>query len=128
MKRFLIFVKKETLQILRDYRTMLIVIMMPAVQIILFGFALSTEVNNVDVAIYAPQCGNTARNIADRVSANPYMNFKGYIESTDEIDKKMRNGNIDIAIAIDNGIDKVEAGTSPQKTVILWRQIPHPDM
>ena len=128
MKRFLIFVKKETLQILRDYRTMLIVIMMPAVQIILFGFALSTEVNNVDVAIYAPQCGNTARNIADRVSANPYMNFKCYIESTDEIDKKMRNGNIDIAIAIDNGIDKVEAGTSridkveagtsPQKTVI----------
>ena len=111
MKRFLIFVKKETLQILRDYRTMLIVIMMPAVQIILFGFALSTEVNNVDVAIYAPQRGNTARNIADRVSANPYMNFKGY-------DKKMRNGNIDIAIAIDNGIDKVEAGTSPQKTVI----------
>ena len=40
MKRFLIFVKKETLQILRDYRTMLIVILMPAVQIILFGFAL----------------------------------------------------------------------------------------
>ena len=113
MKRFLIFVKKETLQILRDYRTMLIAIMMPAVQIILFGFALSTEVNNVDVAIYAPQRGNTARDIADRVSANPYMNFKGYIKSTDEIDKKMRNGNIDIAIAIDNGI-----GTSPQKTVI----------
>ena len=112
MKRFLIFVKKETLQILRDYRTMLIVILMPAVQIILFGFALSTEVNNVDVAIYAPQRGNTARRIADRIAANPYMNFKGYIKSTDEIDKKMRNGNIDIAIAIDNGIDKVEAGTS----------------
>ena len=110
MKRFLIFVKKETLQILRDYRTMLIVILMPAVQIILFGFALSTEVNNVDVAIYAPQRGNTARRIADRIAANPYMNFKGYIKSTDEIDKKMRNGNIDIAIAIDNGIDKVEAG------------------
>ena len=104
MKRFLIFVKKETLQILRDYRTMLIVILMPAVQIILFGFALSTEVNNVDVAIYAPQRGNTARRIADRIAANPYMNFKGYIKSTDEIDKKMRNGNIDIAIAIDNGI------------------------
>ena len=118
MKRFLIFVKKETLQILRDYRTMLIVILMPAVQIILFGFALSTEVNNVDVAIYAPQRGNTARRIADRIAANPYMNFKGYIKSTDEIDKKMRNGNIDIAIAIDNGIDKVEAETSPQKTVI----------
>lgn len=118
MKRFLIFVKKETLQILRDYRTMLIVILMPAVQIILFGFALSTEVNNVDVAIYAPQRGNTARRIADRIAANPYMNFKGYIKSTDEIDKKIRNGNIDIAIAIDNGIDKVEAETSPQKTVI----------
>ena len=118
MKRFLIFVKKETLQILRDYRTMLIVILMPAVQIILFGFALSTEVNNVDVAIYAPQRGNTARRIADRIAANPYMNFKGYLESAKEIDSRMKSGNIDIAVAINDKIDKVYAQTTSPVTVV----------
>ena len=41
MNRFFVFVKKETLQILRDSRTMLIIIMMPVMQIVLFGFAIS---------------------------------------------------------------------------------------
>lgn len=118
MKRFLIFVKKETLQILRDYRTMLIIILMPAVEIVLFGFALSTEVNNVDVAIYAPHRGNTTDEIANRISANPYMNFKGYLSSTEEIDRQMKKDDIDIAIAIGKDIDKVAAGNMPPKTVI----------
>ena len=45
MGGFLSFVKKEALHILRDSRTMLIALLMPVVQILLFGFAISTEVN-----------------------------------------------------------------------------------
>ena len=44
MREFGAFVKKEFYHILRDKRTMLIVLVMPVVLIILFGFALSTEV------------------------------------------------------------------------------------
>ena len=51
---FASFVKKETLHILRDKRTMLIVMLIPVVLMVLFGFAISTEVNNVNVAVVAP--------------------------------------------------------------------------
>ena len=44
MKQFIAFVKKEFYHIFRDRRTMLILLGMPVVQIILFGFAISTEV------------------------------------------------------------------------------------
>ena len=54
MKQFIAFVKKEFHHILRDRRTMLILIGMPIVQIILFGFAISTEVRNVQTAILTP--------------------------------------------------------------------------
>ena len=57
MRGFLKFVKKETLHILRDSRTMLIALLMPVVQILLFGFAISTEVNNVNVAVVVPGQG-----------------------------------------------------------------------
>ena len=53
MRGFGSFVRKEMLHILRDRRTMLIVLLMPVVQMLLFGFAISTEVNNVDFAVVA---------------------------------------------------------------------------
>lgn len=43
MKQFIAFVRKEFHHILRDRRTMLILIGMPIVQIILFGFAISPK-------------------------------------------------------------------------------------
>ena len=54
MGGFLSFVRKETLHIVRDPRTMLVVLGIPVVQLLLFGFAISTEVNNVNVAVVAP--------------------------------------------------------------------------
>ena len=47
MKQFIAFVKKEFYNIFSDRRTMLIIFGMPVVEIILFGFAISTEVKNV---------------------------------------------------------------------------------
>ena len=55
MKQFIAFVKKEFFHIFRDRRTMLILLGMPVVQIILFGFAITTEVKNVRVGVLDPQ-------------------------------------------------------------------------
>ena len=54
MKQFIAFVRKEFFHIFRDRRTMLILLGMPVVQIILFGFAITTEVRNVRVAVLDP--------------------------------------------------------------------------
>ena len=54
MKQFFAFVRKEFYHIFRDRRTMLILLGMPVVQIILFGFAISTEVKNVRVVVLDP--------------------------------------------------------------------------
>ena len=52
MKQFISLVKKEFHHILRDRRTMFILLGMPIVQIILFGFALTNEVKNARIAIF----------------------------------------------------------------------------
>ena len=49
MKQLLSFIKKEVLHILRDKRTILILLIMPVVQIMLFGFAMTMEVKNIKV-------------------------------------------------------------------------------
>ena len=83
MGGFWSFVKKETLHILRDPRTMLIVLGMPVVQLLLFGFAISTEVNNIDVAIVAPHPSEAVRHCVARLEANPYFTLRGGISGAE---------------------------------------------
>ena len=73
MGGFLSFVKKEALHILRDKRTMLIVLLLPIVQILLFGFAISTEMNNIDFAVVAPNRTETIRQQIERMESVFYI-------------------------------------------------------
>ena len=65
MRQFIAFIKKEFYHIFRDRRTMLILLGMPVVQIILFGFAISTEVKNVRLAVLDPSNDVVTRKIID---------------------------------------------------------------
>ncbi len=105
MGGFLSFVKKETLHIVRDPRTMLIALLMPVVQILLFGFAISTEVNNVNVAVVAPRPGETIRQIVMRIGASSYLTFKGFIPASD-IDRTLRAGDADAVVVFADDYDR----------------------
>ena len=106
MGGFLSFVKKEALHILRDKRTMLIVLLLPIVQILLFGFAISTEMNNVDFAVVAPNRTETIRQQIERMEANPYFTFKGYISQA-EIDDVLRKGDVTAVVVFSEDYDRL---------------------
>lgn len=100
---FIPFVKKETLHILRDSRTMIIVLLIPVILMFLFGFAISTEVNNVNVVAVTPIQNDYVREVLSRVSENPYMTFNGCIAPGD-IDASLRQGKADAVIVFSNDI------------------------
>ena len=76
MKQFISFVRKEFYHIFRDLRTMLILLGMPVVQIILFGFAITTEVKNVKVAVLDFSKDVSTRQIIDKLDASDYFNVR----------------------------------------------------
>lgn len=98
MKQFIAFVRKEFFHIFRDRRTMLILLGMPIVQIILFGFAITTEVKNVRVAVLDPSNDVVTRQIIDRVDASEYFTVIRSLYSPEEADHFFRKGDIDMAI------------------------------
>lgn len=98
MKQFIAFVRKEFFHIFRDRRTMLILMGMPIVQIILFGFAITTEVKNVRVAVLDPSNDVVTRRIIDRVDASEYFTVTRRLHSPEEADRFFRSGDIDMAI------------------------------
>ena len=105
---FLSFVKKESLHILRDVRTMMIVLLIPVVLMILFGFAISTEVNNLNVAIVAPNRTEGVRQVVERLANNPYFTIVDYNSSID-IDKVLRSGNADAVVVFDKNYEHLIA-------------------
>ena len=98
MKQFIAFVRKEFFHIFRDRRTMLILLGMPVVQIILFGFAITTEVKNVCVAILDPSNDVVTRRIIDRLDASEYFSVTTNLNTPDEVEKSFRRGDIDLAV------------------------------
>lgn len=101
---FMPFVKKESLHILRDKRTMLVVILLPVVLMVLFGFAISTEVNNINVAVVAPNRTDAVVDAIHRIVANDYFTFKGYINPSD-IDSKLRSGEVGAIVCFASDYD-----------------------
>ena len=52
MKQLFPFIRKEFYHVLRDRRVLLMLFALPIVQVLLFGFALSTEIKNTKVAVF----------------------------------------------------------------------------
>lgn len=98
-------IKKESTHILRDKRTMLIVMLIPVVLMVLFGFAISTEVNNINIAIVAPERTDGVNDAVQRLDNNDYFTFKGYI-SPDEIDYYLRSGKANAVIVFATDYDR----------------------
>lgn len=98
MKQFIAFVTKEFYHITRDYRTMLILLVMPVVQIILFGFALSNEVRNVNLTLLLPDRDAITTRIIHRLDASPYFTVTGIIDTDRDIDPAFQSGNTDMVL------------------------------
>ncbi|WP_436416062.1 ABC transporter permease [Petrimonas sp.] len=106
MKQFLAFVKKEFYHILRDGRTMLILLGMPVAQILLFGFAINMEVQNIRTAIFDPAQDATTTQISQRIAANRYFKMYDYVHSFDEINRLLQQGEIDVAVVYEQNFNE----------------------
>lgn len=104
MRQFTAFVKKEFCHVFRDVRTVLILVVMPIVQIILFGFAISTEVQNVNVAILAPEMGSRTGRLIERLDVNRYFTVTGLLSDDSEIEKAFRKG-ADMVLALSSDFE-----------------------
>ena len=98
MKQFIAFVNKEFRHIIRDNRTLLIIIGMPIVEILLFGFAINMEVQNITVAFYDPSPDAITTGITERIKENSYFNNQGNMQSMTKIEEAMQKGDLDLAV------------------------------
>lgn len=98
MKQLITFVKKEFHHILRDTRSMLVLIGLPIVQLLLFGFAITTEVRNANIAILDNSKDEVTQSIITKIESSQYFDIDRTIISNDQIEKAFKSGRIKLAI------------------------------
>lgn len=98
MKQFISFVKKEFYHIFRDRRTMFILLGMPVVQIIIFGFALTNEVKNSRIAILDNSKDAATASLTAELDASRYFDLGKNLTDPRQMEEEFRKGRIKMAI------------------------------
>jgi len=98
MKQFISFVIKETKHILRDKRTMLILFGMPVVMMLLFGFAITTDVKNVRTVVVTSQMDHQTQQAVERLSQSEYFTIIRTVATPQEAEQLIRSQQADMAL------------------------------
>lgn len=120
MKEFWSFIIKETKHITRDVRTMLILFGMPIVQMLIFGFAISTDVRNVRTVVVTSQVDHQTQRIVEALDQSEYFNVMYHVHTPAEAEQLIRNQKADMGVVFSydfasrhDGVQLITDGTDP---------------
>lgn len=100
LKRFLSIIKKEFIQIKRDKASFGIALVMPIIMMLLFGYAVSTELDNISMIVLDQSRSVDSRDLVESFKNTAYFNVKENVDSIDEIYKEIDTGKAHAAVII----------------------------
>jgi len=103
MNRFKGFLYKEFLRIFRDVRSMLILFGMPVVQILIFGFAITNEIKDVQIAIIDNAKDEVSREITQKLISSGYFLLNNNLGDYNDIEESFRSGEIKEVVIFESG-------------------------
>jgi ABC-2 type transport system permease protein len=106
MNRFLGFVKKEFLHIFRDYRTLFILFGIPVAQILIFGYAVSTDIKNAGVAFLDLSKDEVTQELTNKIISSGFFRNTGNLLNYNEIDKVFKKGKTKAVIIFEENFGK----------------------
>jgi len=120
MKQFVSFIIKETRHILRDKRTMLILFGMPVVMMLLFGFAITTDVKNVRTVVVTSQMDHQTQKAVERLAQSEYFTITATAATPQEAERLIRSQKADMAVVFahdyasrNKGLQLIVDGSDP---------------
>ena len=120
MKQFISFVIKEAKHIMRDKRTMLILFGIPVVLMLLFGFAITTEVKDVRTVVVTSQMDHLTQAAVERLAQSEYFTITHTVSTPQEAERLVRSQKADMAMVFSHdfaskkdGIQLIVDGSDP---------------
>ncbi|MCH8248691.1 MAG: ABC transporter permease [Proteobacteria bacterium] len=106
LSRLNAIIKKEILQLSRDKLTFGMVFGLPIIQILLFGYAINTDVRNLKTAVANQANTHLSRQFVSELRASQVVRIVATAETTAELESLLRRGKISIGIVIPADFDR----------------------
>jgi ABC-2 type transport system permease protein len=118
--RALVIAWKELLQLRRDRLTLAMMAVLPVVQLLLFGYAINTDVRHIPTLVDDHDRSAESRDLARRMEATGFYDLVGEVHGYDEIDRALRSGEARVALVVPArfGAD-VQAGRTAQVQLVV---------
>lgn len=105
MKQFLTFFRKEFYHVFRDRKTLLLLFGLPIAQILLFGFALTTEIKDAQIVICDNAHDPASKRIIQKLEANTHFDIGEYVSDESLIEPTFKKGKVKIAVIFPSGFN-----------------------
>lgn len=104
MSRLLALALKELLQLRRDRLTLGMMVMIPVLQLLLFGWAINTDVRHMHTVVLDHDRSASSRDLVRRMEVTGYYDIVGHVRSYEEIETALRRGEARLAIVLPAGM------------------------
>jgi len=118
--RIIPIIRKEIIHILRDPRSLIIIFIMPTLMILLFGYAITFDIQDIKIAVLDQDRSQSSRQLIEKFTNTDYFKISGELTSRDKIEPLMMHRKIVAAIIIPPGFgrDLVSQSVSPIQVII----------
>ncbi len=106
MRKVIAVATKELRQILRDRRTLLILLFIPAFFLLLYGYALNFDIRNVSIVVKDQDRSTKSRELVSAFINSGYFTLIGYVDSDREIDRLIDEGRVRTVLVIPSGLER----------------------
>ncbi len=101
LRRIYAISKKEFLHIIHDSRSLIIIFILPVLQLVMFGYALNMEIQNIDLAVIDKNNTGLSRELISTFRGSPYFSPFYYNGPMDKIDELFLNREAQVILIID---------------------------
>ncbi|MBS1518076.1 MAG: ABC transporter permease [Bacteroidetes bacterium] len=106
LRRIFSITVKEFRQIFRDKRSLLIIFLLPVSLLVLFGYAINLDVNNIRLGVFDRDNSVSSRKFLRGLESSEYFTITESIKNDDEVNNLLNRGKIDAAIIIPHNFEK----------------------
>ena len=119
MKALKGLLRKEGYHILRDRRTLVVLLALPVVQVVLFGFAIRTDVNDVRLAIVDPAPDRATIELRNRFASSGVFRTVAVVSRTADLDSLFETGAAQQAVVFEAGFANDLGSGEPAHILII---------
>jgi ABC-2 type transport system permease protein len=120
LTRPLVIAWKELLQLRRDRMTLAMMAVLPILQLLLFGYAINTDVRHIPTVVYDQDHSAASRELAQSLKVTGFYDLLGQVRSYSEIEDALRSGRARAALVIPPRYsENLRAGRSSQLQLVV---------